>query len=168
MKKLKVLLPVSVLICSMILGLTSCGSKFDASDEYFGYDLLSDGTFEISAKDIQNMPFDVVIPETFDGIKVTQISKKGFKGCKQILSVKIPESVKSIESKAFMDCESLQYVYLEKGTNVEGSVFKNCSEIRTFHFNGTRFEWTQQRNKWDWLWNTGIENYDIICTDGSL
>ena len=43
---------------------TACGgnNQTATSDEYFDFMLLEDGTYEITAKDVNNIPANVVIP----------------------------------------------------------------------------------------------------------
>ena len=70
------------------------------------------------------------IPAIIDGWPVTRIGICAFEHCKEITSVTIPDSVKSIGSQAFLDCTSLKSVSI--GNNVETierSAFSSCSSL---------------------------------------
>jgi hypothetical protein len=84
----------------------------DAS--YFKFTELSDGTYSIAAKDINNMPATVVLPENYNGKAVTQIAGGGFRNCTRLTSITIPRSINCIGSGAFSGCN-----------NLEGVTFKN-------------------------------------------
>lgn len=47
------------------------------------------------------------IPEEIDGVKVRNIGYRAFYDCDSLTSIKIPDSVTSIETCAFEDCDSL-------------------------------------------------------------
>ncbi len=167
MKKTIVFILIVACLFTVLISLAGCGRKsFDATDEYFGYDLLSNGTFSISAKDPQNLPFDIIIPETFDGIKITQISKKGFKGCKQIISVRLTSNINKIGSRAFQDCDLLTDLYIEDGLYSVGSyAFQNCTSFKKIYYNGTQYDWNTKRyfDKWGWMWKAKIgSDFTII------
>ncbi|MDE5619661.1 MAG: leucine-rich repeat domain-containing protein [Ruminococcus sp.] len=50
---------------------------------------------------------DVVIPSEIGGVPVTSIGGSAFYGCKNLISIIIPEGVTRIESSAFEGCENL-------------------------------------------------------------
>ena len=58
------------------------------------------------------IPSTVVAGNTFT---VTSISSTAFSGCSELTSVKIPESVKNIESGAFNGCDKLDYNVYDNG-----------------------------------------------------
>lgn len=55
---------------------------------------------------------DVVVPEEFNGIKITKIESSAFKNCSQITSISIPKTVTYIEEGAFEGCIRLNSVSL--------------------------------------------------------
>ena len=75
------------------------------------------------------------IPESFerDGIKykVYAIGIEAYKDNEDIRVLKIPDSIRSIQSKAFMNCINLEQVNLNKNLeNLGGDVFCGCSSIQ--------------------------------------
>ncbi len=99
-------------------------------DEYFTFTLLDDGTYEIAAKDINNLPKDVVIPKKHDGKPVTSIGYNAFYGCSSLINVTIPDSVTEIGGGAFEDCISLSSVTIPGSvTSVGNFAFSGCSSL---------------------------------------
>ena len=78
---------------------------------------------------------DIVIPDTYNGLPVTEISEAAFKGSSSYLnrsltSVSIGNNVVSIGNSAFYQCENLTSVTLgESITSIGNSVFSNCSNL---------------------------------------
>ena len=76
---------------------------------------------------------NIVIPSVDpDGNPVVGIDYNAFYNCDNIVSVTIPESVKTIGEGAFSDCENLTTVIFEGESQLEiisGEAFKNCLEL---------------------------------------
>ena len=73
---------------------------------------------------------DVVIPETFNGEKVTKIIADAFILNKNITGVTIPNSVTSIGDRAFYKCESLESVVIPDSiTSIGNWTFTNCKSL---------------------------------------
>ncbi len=73
---------------------------------------------------------DVVIPDTYNGLPVTEIGNSAFSGCININSIIIPDSVISISYNAFYGCSSLIYVSLpDSVTQIRSNAFYNCSRL---------------------------------------
>ena len=98
---------------------------------------------------------DVILPDTWNGVQVTEIRGNVFQGlrsiervvlpqhlirirahafrdCKNLRKVVFPSTIKSIGSSAFRNCERLYVVTLPSGCDVDSRAFKNS---------GTRIEW---------------------------
>jgi hypothetical protein len=77
----------------------------------FRYHKVSDG-YSVSAlfNDIQGA---LVIPESYNGLAVTEIREKGFQNCKKIESVILPDSVTSIGDAAFKNCPNLKSITIK-------------------------------------------------------
>ena len=94
-----------IVSCNYIDGVcTACGELEPTASEYFKFTLLNDGTYEVGAKDKSNMPANVVIPCTYNGISVTKILY-GFQGCSSIESIVIPKSIIYIQEGPFVPNE---------------------------------------------------------------
>lgn len=91
--------------------------KDATADSYFRFTELKDGTYSIGAAVGETLPVDVVLPSVHEEKPVTTIVQSAFNGQEAIRSVYIPDTYKAIESMAFRNCASLQYV--QEAENVE-------------------------------------------------
>ena len=102
----------------------------EVPNEYFIFTLLDDGTYSITAKDVNYMPSEVVIPSTYNGKAVTSIGYSAFRNCNSLTSVVIPNSVTSIDSAAFYDCHSLVNVAIPNSVTYIGDyAFMECTSL---------------------------------------
>lgn len=81
------------------------------------YELVTKGKVaEVSSANGYKYKGDVIIPETvtYNGIKynVTNIRNSTFYNCKELTSISIPKSVKTIGLNAFFGCTNLTTVYI--------------------------------------------------------
>lgn len=111
----------------VVLSFTGCSKKGEiakvAPESDFEFVLSDDGTF-IELTKYKGNAKDLVIPETIQGMPVEVIDEIFAYGNNKIKSVVIPSSVKVIEPKAFIDCESLEKVTLPEGLLcIGGSAF---------------------------------------------
>lgn len=113
----------------MVVGLLPCLS---ASAEITYADFI----FDKSSKTITGYVgdgFNVAIPNTIDGVKVTKIGEYAFQGAK-IAGVSIPDSVTEIENYAFRDCYYLETAYITTSTKTIGiGVFNGCDNLTIYH-----------------------------------
>ena len=73
---------------------------------------------------------EVVIPESIDGKKVYGIYSESFSGCKNITSIRIPDSVTQIGQHAFQNCSSLTSIDIPDGVRRIGELaFWGCSSL---------------------------------------
>lgn len=85
-----------------------CKCKMNCtSNEYFIFTLLDDDTYSVRAKNVNNMPNNVIIPSTYNGKSVTFIENNAFMCCSNLFSVTIPDSVTSIGHQAFYMCSNI-------------------------------------------------------------
>ncbi len=93
-------------------------------------------SYEVTGMKPRNYEGEVIIPETYEGLPVTQIAYGAF-GNTKITSVFIPASVRSIRHKAFMCCSDLESVVIAENSllsEVEDSVFMGCTRLRELYF----------------------------------
>lgn len=70
--------------------------------------------------------------ESIELTDLTKIEYGTFSNCKSLKNIKIPETVKSIESHAFEGCESLDNVIMYDGIKFIGSdAFTNCCSLKS-------------------------------------
>lgn len=97
--------------------------------EYFRYRQLDDGTLAISAWDKSNLPKVLVIPNRYDGKRITRIDDEAFSGT-NIEIVIVPRGI-TIGYSAFKDCKYLKAIANADGSpqlsgTIEGSAFIGC------------------------------------------
>ena len=70
------------------------------------------------------------IPEEIDGVKVRNIGYRAFYDCDSLTSIKIPDSVTSIETCAFEDCDSLTSIEIpDSVTSIGYGAFTYCNSL---------------------------------------
>jgi hypothetical protein len=58
------------------------------------------------------------------------------------VEVVIPDSVKYIDSFAFVFCRNLVVLYMgNKVSSIGMSVFQDCESLATVYYNGSQYEW---------------------------
>lgn len=130
----------SVLRYGSKIGWTSGGEVEDNTDiatpaEYFTFTSLSDGTYSLKAKDVTNIPENVILPSVYNGKAVTKIGDGAFVDVSLttsclIKSIVIPDSFTTIGQGAFMGCTNLTSVAIGKGvTSIGWMAFINCQSL---------------------------------------
>ncbi len=67
------------------------------------------------------------------GEGITVIGMKAFYNCRNLETVTLPESLKRIEDNAFLDCYSLDNLYIHPGVeSIDGS-FENCLSLKNVY-----------------------------------
>ncbi len=99
-------------------------------NEYFIFTLLDDNTYSVRAKNVNNMPNEVAIPDTYSGAPVTAIDFQAFCYCDTITNVIIPDSVTSIGERAFYGCYNLSNITIPSSVSIiPDEAFYNCTSI---------------------------------------
>ena len=72
----------------------------------------------------------LVIPSTYNGQQVFEISNGAFSSCTQLTSITIPEGVNHIGISAFLECTSLTNITIPNSvTSIGRYAFQNCSSL---------------------------------------
>lgn len=98
-----------------------CGhTEIEEIDTMLQFDLLDDGTYEVSAGN-NKISGDIVIPSNYKGVKVTKIKARAFQNNRDITSVVIRDGgVTSIGEYAFGYCYSLKSVVIGNSVTAIG------------------------------------------------
>jgi hypothetical protein len=95
-----------------------------------------------------------IIPDS-----VTSIDKKAFYGCTSLKEITIPNSVTSIGFEAFVLCESLKEIIIpDSVTSIGDSAFFGCNSLKKVIFKGKTLEEVKRMNNYPW----DIEDESII------
>ena len=107
-----------------------CGKPEFEMEEYFNFILLSNNTYKVSVKNKNQLPKNVVIPDSYDGKAVTAIDSLAFSSCVDLTSIEIPEGILSIGDGAFSGCYCLTSIVIPNSVNYLGKeVFKYCTRL---------------------------------------
>lgn len=105
----------------------NCGQKI--STDGLEYKILEDGTYGVSIGTATEVE-EIIVPYAYDGIKVTEVNKNGFKNCANLTSVELPESITSIGAAAFEGCANLTNINIPNGvTIINALTFNNCNNL---------------------------------------
>jgi len=75
---------------------------------------------------------------TFNGNKITGLSKEVFKNCSSLTSLIFPESLTSIGEYAMQNCSNLTEIYVPSGVNMAVSnVISGCDKLTNIFYNCT-------------------------------
>ena len=95
----------------------------------FTFTELSNGTYSVKARDVNNLPNEVSIPSSYNGKAVVSIDDSAFEYA-TITKIYIPNSVTSIGNRAFASCSSLANVIIpDSVTSIGNSAFYGCSSF---------------------------------------
>ncbi|MCH5152259.1 MAG: leucine-rich repeat protein, partial [Clostridiales bacterium] len=76
----------------------------------------------------------VVIPNTYNGLPVTEIAASGFMSCTKLTKVVLPKSIVTIGKNAFMNCTSLEYIAMPGVETIGDSAFSMCTKLERLYF----------------------------------
>ena len=88
---------------------TSGESYWESNSQGLAYYLKDDGTFAVGVGQAILLS-NIVVPESYLGITVTQVIEEGFAGCKYLKNITLPNTIETISDNAFANCTSLESV----------------------------------------------------------
>ena len=112
----------------------STNNEHNNGTEGLAYYPLSDGSYGVKAGNTSYLS-EIVIPETYNGKKVTTILEAAFLENTNLVSIHIPNSITTIEYAAFFKCSSLTSINIPKSVKIIGdSAFEYCSSLKSVVF----------------------------------
>ena len=100
-----------------------------ADSNLFRFELDDSGTGYIIT-DYVGDETELVIPDEYNGLPVTQIGSRAFESDGQLIAIIIPDSVTSIGDSAFGDCTGLTSITIpDSVTSIELYAFSGCSGL---------------------------------------
>ncbi len=105
----------------------------EGSEEYTlspsGYEYTISNN-EVTITGYKVNPTSAEIPSEIEGYPVTSIGKSAFVGCVRLVSIRIPDSVKTIANGAFSGCGSLTSITIPNSvTSIGDFAFSNCTSL---------------------------------------
>ena len=114
---------------------TMCGKELQrevilSGQNKMEYTLLSNNTYEVSGIGTCS-DREIIIPSVYNGLPVSRIGYKAFEYCGYFVSITIPDSIKSIEERAFDKCENLETIVMGNGvTSIGMYAFADCKTLK--------------------------------------
>ncbi len=71
----------------------------------------------------------VVVPETYEGLAVTEVAANGFVSCANLTKVILPETVRTLGINAFMNCTKLKFVSMPCVESIGTNAFGMCTTL---------------------------------------
>lgn len=107
----------------------STGLVYELNDEQNGYVVTGIGTCTETK---------ILIPATYDGLPVVAIGDEAFRGCSQLTSIALPDSLISIGVNAFRECTGLRGFTIPDNVTIIGEdAFYGCTRLTTVTIGGS-------------------------------
>lgn len=76
----------------------------------------------------------VTVPAAIDGVPVTTIGVLAFSDCKQLTSIRLPDSITTLKEGAFRNCQNLSEINIPDSVRSIGTeLFYDCYALKTAH-----------------------------------
>lgn len=119
------------LLLSLTVALSCMGIFASAAGESYLTMRAYDG-FAVVTSCLSTATGEIDIPDTYNGVAVTQIGNGAFSGCTRITKITVPSSVTKVGNSAFSNCDKLETVVFEGDSCTFGTeAFYNCRSIST-------------------------------------
>ena len=98
-----------------------------------------------------NLVGPLVIPDTINGIAVTEIGNAAFQNCTLLTSIIIPNSVTHINNAAFQNCYALVSINIPDGVNKDNynsssNIFQGCRDFTVYTTDSNELGLSQDEN----------------------
>ena len=112
---------------------------------------------------------DVVIPSEHDGLPVGAIAEEAFLKCKNIRTVKVPNSIKTIGIRAFCGCFKLECVDLPESIfELPEEIFVGCSSLTELHVPKSVRLIAKNAFQYSEITNIYINSHDCMIEEGAF
>lgn len=102
-----------------VIATSSAASDYETEDDFGGVSILA----------YHGEGGKILIPSKIDGKTVVKIDEHAFRAA-PVTNVTIPSTVKTVETRAFTDCSSLEFLTVAEGVEViEGYAFADCEKL---------------------------------------
>lgn len=132
---------------ALVCVLASCGENSDGSttEAHTSYDAfafypLSSNTYTVTISPEGKYYEEIVIPSTYNGGTVVEIADEGFKECKNLRHIKLPETITQIGDYAFEGCGLFTISFTNSVESIGSHAFEYCS-IGNVYFEGNIEDW---------------------------
>lgn len=125
------------LLLTVILILSACGGKTPSGGHHAenytsGLVYAENELGDCAVTGYEGADTDVIIPDTYDGMRVTSIANSAFAGNTDITSLTLGANVTVIEAAAFVGCEKLADVNLSGSLEMIGNAaFFGCESLKS-------------------------------------
>lgn len=139
-------------VCGETVRAETIPTTGEESDGILTYRVLDDGTLSVRATDTATTPSEVVIPSTYNGKTVTQISDYAFSGCSSTTKITIPNSVTYIGQYAFNRCSMLETILIPSSVTTVGQYAFNYAGSDTIYGTYIYCEAASRPSGWSTIW----------------
>ena len=91
---------------------------------------IENETVRITGNRLSNDDLEIIIPGRIGSLPVTEIGAGAFRKCDRLISVTLPDSVKTIGESAFTGCSNLKEIRLPAElSSIESFAFEGCGKL---------------------------------------
>ncbi|MDE5562416.1 MAG: leucine-rich repeat domain-containing protein [Clostridiales bacterium] len=128
----------ALLAAVAILGFGGSGTEAHAetygSEGDYTFTLVIDAEGNSSYKaaiktTLRNTATVAIVPDTYNGLPVTELANNAFMSCKNLTKVVLPKSVTKIGTNAFINCSQLNAVHMPGVEEIGATAFSMCSAL---------------------------------------
>mgnify|MGYP002523249591 CR=1 FL=1 len=106
------------------------------------FDGIENSSNGITITSIKKKVGNIIIPQYYNGKRVTELASSLFMGNKKITSLVIPDGVEKIGEGCFLSCPNLREVHLPKSLKtVKSEAFSQCKKLKKVYYNGDLSSW---------------------------
>lgn len=137
----------------------------------FTYNDIDNGTaYSISKSRFIDMISTVTVPETYNGKPVTTVEGSAFQGCKNLITVNIPDTIKLIETgTAFLNCTNLYSINIYETENRDKGAYSSVDGVLLYdnENNGLELKYFPLGRSGEYVIPDGVETLPVAVFKSS-